>query len=80
MPHKYPNIANYLKFQDDETFWDQAWWPDSVNEIFAMISGEDIRKLRDESPKNLATLVYKTVEKLQFSRNHPATIDQKKVF
>ncbi|CCD72276.1 Protein HID1 [Caenorhabditis elegans] len=64
--------------KDDETFWDQAWWPDSVNEIFAMISGEDIRKLRDESPKNLATLVYKTVEKLQFSRNHPATIDQKK--
>ncbi|KAF1747435.1 hypothetical protein GCK72_023897 [Caenorhabditis remanei] len=64
--------------KDDEQFWDQAWWPDSVNDIFAMIPGEDIRKLRDESPKNLATLVYKAVEKIQFSKNHPGNIDQKK--
>ncbi|KAK6029454.1 hypothetical protein OSTOST_04438 [Ostertagia ostertagi] len=59
---------------NDDTFWEQLWSPDnihSVNDVFAMIPADDIRKLREDSPKNLATLCYKTLEKLQHARDHP---------
>ena len=51
---------------NDDEFWDQ-FWSDSVNngnDIFAVMPAAEIRVLRDESPSNLATLVYKAVEKL----------------
>ncbi|KJH52327.1 hypothetical protein DICVIV_01529 [Dictyocaulus viviparus] len=60
--------------QDDETFWEQLWSPDSVQsvgDIFAMIPSEDVRKLRDDYPKNLASLCYKVLEKLQHARDNP---------
>lgn len=36
----------------------------NVQDVFALVPGAEIRALREESPSNLATLVYKTVEKL----------------
>ncbi|CAD6185152.1 unnamed protein product [Caenorhabditis auriculariae] len=68
--------------QDDDTFWDQLWSSESVNsvnDVYAMIPSEEIRRLREDAPKNLATLCYKALEKLQNARDHPATINQKKV-
>ncbi|KIH53941.1 hypothetical protein ANCDUO_15915 [Ancylostoma duodenale] len=68
--------------QDDESFWEQLWSPDSVhsvNDVFAMIPADDVRKLREDSPKNLATLCYKTLEKLQYARDNPSTLCERKV-
>ncbi|CAB3400506.1 unnamed protein product [Caenorhabditis bovis] len=64
--------------KNDESFWDQVWWPENVSDIYAMITGDEIRKLRDDAPKNLATLCYKCLEKLQYCRDHPATFNPKK--
>ncbi|CAI5456002.1 unnamed protein product [Caenorhabditis angaria] len=72
------NLTSKPGNKDDDSFWDQVWWPETVNEIFAMIPGDDIRKLRDDHPKNLATMTYKCVEKLQYSRDHPASLNVKK--
>ncbi|PAV55668.1 hypothetical protein WR25_01525 [Diploscapter pachys] len=66
----------------DEASWDALFGPDSAhtaNEFFAAIPAEDIRKLRDDSPKNLATLCYKCLEKLQAARDSPSTLNQKRV-
>ncbi|ETN82140.1 hypothetical protein NECAME_08131, partial [Necator americanus] len=68
--------------QDDDSFWEQLWSPDSVhsvNDVFAMIPADDVRKLREDSPKNLATLCYKTLEKLQYARDHPNNLSERKV-
>ncbi|EYB82170.1 hypothetical protein Y032_0365g3586 [Ancylostoma ceylanicum] len=68
--------------QDDESFWEQLWSPESVhsvNDVFAMIPADDVRKLREDSPKNLATLCYKTLEKLQYARDNPSTLCERKV-
>lgn len=35
-----------------------------MQDVFALVPGAEIRALREESPNNLATLVYKAVEKL----------------
>ncbi|XP_050351316.1 protein HID1 isoform X2 [Nymphalis io] len=50
----------------DDTFWDQFWSETvtNVQDVFALVPGAEIRALREESPNNLATLVYKAVEKL----------------
>ncbi|XP_069359626.1 protein HID1 [Maniola hyperantus] len=50
----------------DESFWDQFWSESvtNVQDVFALAPGAEIRALREESPNNLATLVYKAVEKL----------------
>ncbi|PAV64750.1 hypothetical protein WR25_26240 [Diploscapter pachys] len=66
----------------DEASWDALFGPDSAhtaNEFFAAIPAEDIRKLRDDSPKNLATLCYKCLEKLQAARDSPSMLNQKRV-
>ncbi|WKY11124.1 hypothetical protein Q1695_003012 [Nippostrongylus brasiliensis] len=68
--------------QSDDSFWEQLWSPEnvhSVNDVFAMIPSEDIRKLREDSPKNLATLCYKTLEKLQHARDNPTSLSERKV-
>jgi len=36
----------------------------SAGDIFSVVPSTEIRQLRDESPNNLATLCYKSVEKL----------------
>ncbi|CAH4028186.1 protein HID1 [Pieris brassicae] len=50
----------------DDNFWDQFWSETvtNVQDVFALVPGAEIRALREESPNNLATLVYKAVEKL----------------
>ncbi|XP_026738746.1 protein HID1 [Trichoplusia ni] len=50
----------------DDGFWDQFWSESvtNVQDVFALVPGAEIRALREESPNNLATLVYKAVEKL----------------
>ncbi|CAK1551346.1 unnamed protein product [Leptosia nina] len=50
----------------DDNFWDQFWSESvtNVQDVFALVPGAEIRALREESPNNLATLVYKAVEKL----------------
>lgn len=50
----------------DEEFWNQFWSESvsSINDVFALMPASEIRTLREESPSNLATLVYKAVEKL----------------
>lgn len=50
----------------DESFWEQFWSESvtNVQDVFALVPGAEIRALREESPNNLATLVYKAVEKL----------------
>ena len=50
----------------DEEFWDQFWSDTaaSAHDVFTLIPANEIRTLRDQSPNNLATLCYKSVEKL----------------
>ncbi|XP_013186942.2 protein HID1 [Amyelois transitella] len=50
----------------DDSFWDQFWSESvtNVQDVFALVPGAEIRALREESPNNLATLVYKAVEKM----------------
>ncbi|XP_074598309.1 protein HID1 isoform X2 [Brevipalpus obovatus] len=50
----------------EDSFWDQFWCEsiNSVQDVFALIPAAEIRALREESPSNLATLIYKAVEKL----------------
>ncbi|KAM3957139.1 LOW QUALITY PROTEIN: protein HID1 [Aphomia sociella] len=50
----------------EDSFWDQFWSESvtNVQDVFALVPGAEIRALREESPNNLATLVYKAVEKL----------------
>jgi len=50
----------------DDEFWDQ-FWSDSVTtvqDVFTLLPSAEIRALREEFPSNLATLVYKAVEKM----------------
>ena len=56
---------------NDDEFWDQ-FWSDSITDIhdvFALIPSSDIRSLREEAPSNLATLVYKAIDKLTKATN-----------
>ncbi|KAI1288466.1 Protein HID1 [Halotydeus destructor] len=50
----------------EEQFWDQFWSEsmNSMQDVFNLIPASEIRTLREESPSNLATLVYKAVERL----------------
>ncbi|KAL0882840.1 hypothetical protein ABMA27_016375 [Loxostege sticticalis] len=50
----------------EDRFWDQFWSESvtNVQDVFALVPGAEIRALREEAPNNLATLVYKAVEKL----------------
>lgn len=64
------SIDEIVSFQpiesSDDSFWDQFWSESvtNVQDVFALVPGAEIRALREESPNNLATLVYKAVEKL----------------
>ena len=43
----------------DEAFWEKLWAGPAVpvTEIFVHLSAEDLTKIKDTCPKNLATLV-----------------------
>lgn len=62
----YLNIsANPVGVHDDK-FWSQIWTEEvsSAAEVIKSIRTQEIRMLRDGSPQNFATLVYKMVERL----------------
>lgn len=68
---------------DDNAFWDQFWAAtnvQSVKDLFNIITASDIRDLKQNSPSNLSTICYKSVECLRRSRDAscPAA-DHKKV-
>ncbi|XP_055529474.1 protein HID1 [Wyeomyia smithii] len=50
----------------DDAFWEQFWCEHntSVQDVFALIPSNEIRKVRDVMPANLATLCYKATERL----------------
>ncbi|KAH7646049.1 hid-1-like protein [Dermatophagoides farinae] len=53
--------------EPDDEFWSQFWHEnhiDSIGDVFALLTAQEIRQLRDESPSNLSTLCYKAVEQL----------------
>ena len=52
---------------NDEEFWSQFWhenYIETIQDAFTLLSAQDIRTLRDESPSNLATFCYKAVEQM----------------
>ena len=51
---------------NDDTFWEQFWTTEvsSSQDVFTLTPSAEIRALREQSPSNLATLCYKSVEKL----------------
>ncbi|CAO1431655.1 unnamed protein product [Diamesa hyperborea] len=51
---------------DQDAFWEMFWseHSTSVQDVFALIPSQEIRKLRNEQPGNLANLVYKATERL----------------
>ncbi|KAJ8263785.1 hypothetical protein GJAV_G00141260 [Gymnothorax javanicus] len=64
----------------DDAFWDQ-FWPDAaptVQDMFALIPGAEIRAVREESPSNLATLCYKAVERLSHAADSGCTSSQER--
>lgn len=50
----------------DDAFWEQFWCEHSttVQDVFALIPSNEVRKVRDVMPTNLATLCYKATERL----------------
>ncbi|KAF4520052.1 hypothetical protein B566_EDAN008340 [Ephemera danica] len=50
----------------DDVFWSQFWSEslNSVQDVFTLVPAAEIRALREEAPQNLATLCYKSVERL----------------
>lgn len=42
----------------EEVYWNQFWQlPESADDIFSLLPGADIRKIRDEAPENFKTLL-----------------------
>lgn len=68
---------------DDGAFWDRFWATanaQTAKDLFAMVSAADIVDLKNNSPSNLATLIYKAVECLQKCRDSSVpAFDHKKV-
>lgn len=51
---------------NEDDFWQQFWTDHSTTaqDVFALVPPNEIRKLREDMPQNLATLLYKAVERL----------------
>ncbi|GAU96136.1 hypothetical protein RvY_07624 [Ramazzottius varieornatus] len=68
---------------EDETFWQQFWKDQSytVQEIFASVTPEDIRGIREDSPRNFATLIFKCVDQIRrcMESSCSSTSDQQSV-
>jgi len=65
----YLNISAEKINASDENFWNQIFTEDLnvADEIIKSISTQEIRMLRDGSPRNFSLLAYKMVEKLNAS-------------
>ncbi|VDN22508.1 unnamed protein product [Gongylonema pulchrum] len=66
---------------EEDAFWEELWAANinSAADVFALITAEDVRSLRDNSPNNLAALCYKTVDRITAARNAPSSISPTKV-
>ncbi|XP_053679691.1 protein HID1 [Anopheles nili] len=51
---------------NDDAFWEQFWFEHNtpVQDVFALVPANEIRKVRDVMPTNLATLCYKATERM----------------
>lgn len=54
------------RIEASDPFWEQFWTghQTSLEDVFALITPQEIRNIRNDNPANLATLCYKAVEKL----------------
>ncbi|VDK82746.1 unnamed protein product [Litomosoides sigmodontis] len=61
---------------EEDAFWDELWASNinSAADVFALITADDVRSLRDNSPDSLATLCYKTVDRIARACNSPSAI------
>ncbi|OQV18150.1 Protein HID1 [Hypsibius exemplaris] len=52
---------------EEESFWQQFWKDQSVavQDVFSLVSAEDIRAIREDSPRNFATLAFKCVDQIR---------------
>ena len=59
-------LAEDTPLTDDDSFWSEFWKYDtSVDDIFALAPSEDVRRIRDQSPDNLALLCHKLIGKIK---------------
>lgn len=65
------NISAESISLNNDKFWNQIWQEDNqvATEVIKSISLQEIRMLRDGSPQNFATLIYKMVDRLQYTTN-----------
>jgi len=54
---------------NDDKFWSQFWLEDATSAalIIGSVSVQEVRMLRDGSPRNFATLTYKMIERLRLA-------------
>lgn len=53
-------------------FWSQFWsLPTSADDVFALVTTQDIRRVRDQAPENLVTLVEKLVSRATHVMHSP---------
>uniref|UniRef100_A0A915PJJ9 Protein HID1 n=1 Tax=Setaria digitata TaxID=48799 RepID=A0A915PJJ9_9BILA len=66
---------------EEDAFWEELWASNinSAADVFALITADDVRSLRDNSPNNLAALCYKTVDRITAACNSPSAIPPAKV-
>ncbi|KAM3726835.1 Protein HID1 [Dirofilaria immitis] len=66
---------------EEDAFWEELWASNvnSAADVFALITADDVRSLRDNSPNNLAALCYKTVDRITSACNCPSSILSTKV-
>lgn len=66
---------------EEDAFWEELWSANvnSAADVFALVPAEDVRSLRDNAPNNLASLCYKTVDRLVAARDSPSSLNASKV-
>ncbi|KHN83150.1 Protein HID1 [Toxocara canis] len=66
---------------EEDAFWEELWASNvsSAADVFALVPAEDVRSLRDNTPNNLASLCYKTVDRLTAARDSPSSLNAIKV-
>lgn len=53
------------KIDVNDAFWEQFWLGNqTLEDVFALVTANEIRSIRIDNPANLATLCYKAVEKM----------------
>ncbi|KAI9595225.1 high-temperature-induced dauer-formation protein-domain-containing protein [Syncephalis fuscata] len=51
--------------KDNDAFWSQFWTvPENAEDVFALVTPVDIRRIRDQSRSNFITLIEKTIDQM----------------